>query len=98
MTRVPKVWNRRDKKTPIDAVYVGRPTMWGNPFSYKPGTAAQFEVDSRAEAIEAYRKRLTPKLIALARTELKGYDLVCWCSPLPCHADVLLEIANEETL
>lgn len=29
------------------------------------------------------------------RTELRGKDLACWC-PLdkPCHADVLLEIAN----
>lgn len=30
-----------------------------------------------------------------ARAELAGRDLACWC-PLdqPCHADVLLEIAN----
>jgi hypothetical protein len=38
------------------------------------------------------------------RTELAGRDLACWCPlidsdgrPVPCHADVLLEIANEET-
>ncbi|MFI6302126.1 DUF4326 domain-containing protein [Amycolatopsis thailandensis] len=32
---------------------------------------------------------------ALARGDLAGRDLACWC-PLnqPCHADVLLEIAN----
>ena len=31
------------------------------------------------------------------RTELAGKNLACWC-PLdqPCHADVLLELANEE--
>lgn len=30
--------------------------------------------------------------------ELRGHDLCCWC-PLdqPCHADVLLELANETT-
>ena len=29
------------------------------------------------------------------RKELGGRDLACWCSPgQPCHADVLLEIAN----
>ena len=22
--------------------------------------------------------------------ELRGKDLVCWCAPLPCHADILL--------
>lgn len=37
-----------------------------------------------------------PSLVAI-RTELAGKDLACWC-PLdsPCHADVLLELANEE--
>lgn len=30
-----------------------------------------------------------------ARQELRGKDLACWCAPgAPCHADVLLEIAN----
>lgn len=29
-----------------------------------------------------------------ARVELTGKDLMCWCAPdLPCHADVLLELA-----
>jgi hypothetical protein len=29
------------------------------------------------------------------RRELRGLDLACWCKPgWPCHADVLLEIAN----
>ena len=27
-------------------------------------------------------------------SELKGKDLVCWCSPEPCHGDVLLKYAN----
>lgn len=43
----------------------------------------------------AYRSDLTQERIAEIRTELAGRDLACWC-PLdqPCHADVLLEIAN----
>jgi len=28
--------------------------------------------------------------------ELRGKDLICWCAPLPCHADILLELANQE--
>jgi hypothetical protein len=28
------------------------------------------------------------------KRELKGKDLICFCAPKPCHADVLLEIAN----
>lgn len=27
--------------------------------------------------------------------ELRGKDLLCWCYPAPCHADVLLELAND---
>ena len=30
------------------------------------------------------------------RHELAGKDLVCWCSPKSCHADILLEIANAD--
>jgi hypothetical protein len=30
--------------------------------------------------------------------ELRGCNLACWCKPSdPCHADVLLELANKET-
>jgi len=39
------------------------------------------------------------QLAKAARNELAGKDLACWC-PLdqPCHADVLLELANEEDI
>lgn len=31
------------------------------------------------------------------RRELAGHDLACWCRlDQPCHADVLIEIANQE--
>jgi len=72
---------------PPGAVYVGRPTEWGNPFV----------CSTRAESVAAYRKHLArhPELIDRAVTELRGHDLVCWCAPgEPCHADVLLEVAN----
>lgn len=35
--------------------------------------------------------------VASVRDELAGLDLGCWCKPgQPCHADVLLAIANRE--
>lgn len=37
-----------------------------------------------------------PDLIEAAKRELKGKILGCWCAPLPCHGDVLAEIANQE--
>jgi hypothetical protein len=88
----PKVIRRaRGVKLPEGSVYVGRPTRWGNPF--KIG-----EHGDRDEVIELYRAWLmAPEQSDLreqARNELAGKDLACWCAPDPCHADVLLEVAN----
>ena len=87
---MPKVWNKRDKSYPRDAIYVGRPSKWGNP--YQIGISG-----TRGEVIQMYREDLEDALASNPRylDELEGKDLVCWCSPLPCHADVLLELANE---
>ena len=76
---------------PADAVRIDRTTKWGNPFFIgRDG--------SRDDVIRKYehwlRLRL-PGLVAAARRELLGKDLLCWCAPLACHGDVLLEIANE---
>lgn len=88
---MPKVWNKRDPNVPKDAVYVGRPTVWGNPFVVgKDGT--------REEVVRKYRERIEnfgPNSFIEIKKQLKGKDLVCWCAPKACHADVLLEIANE---
>lgn len=71
---------------------MGRPTKWGNPF--------KVEVHGREGAVDMFRKWITHhenagfKLWADAEVELKGKDLVCWCAPKACHADVLLELAN----
>lgn len=76
---------------------MGRPTKWGNPYSHLPGKGT-IEVKNRDEAVAAYTNYLmdNPKLLQAVRKELRGKDLVCWCAPLTCHADVLLEFANAE--
>lgn len=51
------------------------------------------------QAVAMYRAFLAdrPSLAERARRELAGQVLMCWCPPSqPCHADVLLEIANSE--
>lgn len=76
------------KKAPFD-VYVGRPSKWGNQFAIgKDG--------SREDVIRKHKESLTPEMIAEIKAELKGRILGCWCHPLPCHADTLAEIANED--
>lgn len=80
-------------KLPEGAVYIGRPSIWGNPFEIgKDG--------SRREVIAAYTDWLArqPGLIARARRELKDKSLACWCAPAACHGDVLLRLARGEPL
>ena len=91
----PRVWNKRDSALPRAAVYVGRPSRWGNPFSHLVG-AGTFPVASRAEAVACFDIWLeqNPQMQALARVELRGRDLVCWCAPAECHAEILLKVAN----
>ena len=75
------------KKERFD-IYIGRPSKWGNPFSIgKDG--------SREEVIAKYRDyiMLKPELLA-DLPELKGKVLACWCSPLSCHGDILVELAG----
>jgi hypothetical protein len=83
-----RIQRRRTKgwKMPPDTVYVGRPTLWGNPFD--DGTPTQ--------NVENFRRHLGRSLqLQQLSVSLRGKDLACWC-PLdqPCHADVLLEFAN----
>ncbi len=85
---------------PPNTIYVGRPSKFGNPFDVTPDR-------SRADVVIAFRIWLTQdgchanmverKLrLVKSLSELRGKNLACFC-PLdqPCHADVLLEIANE---
>lgn len=89
MSAVLRVLNKRRDGVPPGAVYVGRPTKWGNPFvERRDGTRAEIVAKYRAWIVQQ------PHLMA-ALHELRGRDLVCWCHPLPCHACVLLELANE---
>jgi hypothetical protein len=83
------------KKEKYD-IYIGRPSEWGNPFSHRNGTLAAYKVDTREEAVAAYRKWLLAKPELLKRLpELKGKVLACWCKPLACHGDVLAELADK---
>ena len=94
----PKVYNKHHKNAPADAIYIGRPSKWGNPYSHLPnGTLAEFIVGSRDEAVDGYKVwvRSQPELVAAIKKELKGKSVICWCAPHRCHGDVLIEIANE---
>ena len=103
-------------RMPEGAVYVGRPTKWGNPWQVGGDAQIVMRDTPKGETQRLSLVRMWPEtVVALYRiyithasiydigldakrldlSELRGKDLACWC-PLssPCHADVLLELAN----
>lgn len=86
---MPKVYNKYKKDAPENAVFIGRGSPFGNPF--KIG-----EDGDRATVINKYCDYLKENhwLIRKIKEELKGKDLVCFCSPSICHGDIILSLAN----
>lgn len=88
-------------RMPQNTVTVARPTCWGNPWKI-----GEDGITTRGQAVSIFRRYLLgapmdgpARMSAIKRRlpELRGKNLACWC-PLdqPCHADVLLELANSE--
>ena len=85
---MPQVHNKHAKTAPPDAIYIGRPSKWGNPFQIgKDGTRE--EVVAKHEAWILGNPELLSQI-----GELTGKHLVCYCSPQACHGDTLMKLAN----
>lgn len=86
MNKVPTVVNLRTSDYDI---YIGRPSVWGNPFTIgKDGT--------RKEVIEKYRLWFNHRVLDLR--QLEGKVLGCFCKPLPCHGDILVELFKQQVM
>ncbi|PHN06966.1 DUF4326 domain-containing protein [Flavilitoribacter nigricans] len=96
----------RGWKMPANAVSVTRPGRFGNPFpAEKFGRERSIEMfrdllngkwysDMHPYGNEYINKHGLPSH-KLIKAFLGGKDLACWCKEGdPCHADVLIEIAN----
>lgn len=94
-----RIQRKRTKgwRMPPGTIYVGRGTKWGNPHTVA-------KCGSHEEAVARYRQDITsdpnmPARVRMIAQELRGRDLACWCpTGNPCHADVLLDIANNTEL
>lgn len=117
MTDAPiRIQRRRTKgwRMPENTVYVGRPTVFGNPMPNDIGGHAhaadwfrRWLADNMSMTVMAQSSRadwgsysgvllVTVQQHLLRRLpELRGKNLACWCAlDQPCHADILLELAN----
>jgi hypothetical protein len=94
-----RIQRKRTKgwRMPAGAVYVGRPSRWGNPIELPAGAMPE----QRAAAVRDFEKYALWK-IGISEAErdamipaLRGKDLACYCRlDQPCHADVWLKLAN----
>lgn len=97
-------------RMPPGAVYVGRPSKWGNKYAIGSWVRLSperlpFRVASAGLAVALFQVDALSSQIfqGNVRRDLRGKDLACWCrlvdkdgNPVPCHADVLLELANRD--
>jgi Domain of unknown function (DUF4326) len=85
-------------KMPTGAVKVDRTTRWGNPFTIADCGSAAVAVAQHGRWMRGEipaPDAAEPPLADAIRAALGGRDLACWCATNgPCHADLLLTMAN----
>ena len=107
-----RIQRKRTKgwRMPENTVYVGRPSRWGNEFEMTAGDSRQLAVEMYAAHLQSYfgfTQRMLEKAFHPWPVEatdfkdwlapLRGKNLACWCPPdEPCHADLLLKLANAD--
>jgi hypothetical protein len=75
-----------------DIVYIGRGSVWGNPF---PMRREDKSVKERNRVVKLFRWHLWTEIREGRITKemliaLDGKRLACYCSPQACHGDVLV--------
>lgn len=87
---LPKVYNISDENRPPDCMYIGRGSLYGNPFVV--GTDG-----TRLQVIKKYIDYVEQDISLKNKfiLSLKGKNLVCFCAPKACHGDYLIKICND---
>lgn len=89
-------------RMPEGAIYVGRPTRWGNHYTVglpnpeEDGPSGPMSAETTVRLFAADVRGWNHDYLMRWLAPLRGHDLACWCRlSAPCHADVLLEMANQ---
>jgi len=106
-----RVVNKKTHKPTPDDFYIGRGSCMGNPYHSKESNHSQaaYRVDTVEEAIIGYENHLNQAILSgdpiicdfinnLIIQELTGKDsnLVCFCSPDPCHGNVIKNVVESK--
>lgn len=81
-----------------EGIYVGRPSVFGNPFRQdndftRDAAILEYAAFLRHE-IQTPCSKVNRALKQLAMRVANGEDLVltCWCAPKRCHAEIIREV------
>ena len=81
-----------------EGYYVGRPTVLGNPFKIDEHTTREISIQRYAEWLKSKIKSRNSTIIQhlhimekILQEEGK-LNLVCWCAPKMCHADLIKQV------
>ena len=83
-----------------EIVSVMRPNVLGNPFPITARDVRESVINRYAAWLDAAMRSDTPQRreierLALLHREGKKIALICCCTPLPCHADVIKKAVTE---
>lgn len=92
------VINKHHGNIPPGAIYIGRGSRWGNPFSHLPHARNTILVKTRDEACDKHeawlRQEVKEGRVTLEDlAALHGETLVCYCAPQRCHGHTLEKMA-----
>lgn len=73
-------------------VYIGRTSIYGNPFVMNHESERNYVCYKFEKWIYSPDQS---DLLDTIKKNLKGKNLVCHCAPKKCHGDTILKIANE---
>lgn len=85
-------------RKPPGTLMVSRGGYWGNPHNWQDHLGTMTRHQAKAHVVSLFKEELLNDPIRLFKAqELMGWNLMCWCrQDEPCHADVLLEVANRK--
>lgn len=90
----PEGWHEDKKYAYIGRAGNGESGYFGNPFPLKPN-------ESREVVLEKFKSYFYDRVMHDAEfyyhiNQLYGKVLVCFCKPLLCHGDIIVEFVDEE--